>query len=99
MTGDRRTTPGLTLATLGSIGLIISLWQPWYSFTFPTAALDQLEQSSNQYGILGPLINQGAEIIRRLGTLHVTAWQAYTVIPAVLLVGMWLFELHRFSIL
>src|SRR5437588_3281190 len=86
MNGDRRATPGLTLATLGSVGLIVSLWQPWYSFSFPAAALDQVEQNSNQFGILGPIINQGAEIIRRIGTLHVTGWQAYTAIPALLLV-------------
>jgi hypothetical protein len=87
MTADRKSTPGLTLAALGSTGLIISLWEPWYSFSFPAAALDQVEQSSSQYGVLGPLINQGAELIRRLGTLHVTAWQAYTFVPAVLLVA------------
>lgn len=86
MTGERRSTPGLTLATLGSIGLVISLWQPWYTFRFPSSVLDQVQQRASQYGVLGPLINQGAEIIRRLGTFHVTAWQAYTVIPALLLV-------------
>jgi hypothetical protein len=85
MTAERKSTPGLTLAALGSIGLIISLWEPWYSFSFPASALDQVEQSSSQYGVLGPLINQGAELIRRLGTLHVTAWQAYTFVPAALL--------------
>ena len=86
MTRHRNSNPGLWLVTLGSVGLIISLWQPWYSFSFPGAVLDEVQQSSSQYGVLGPLINQGAEILRHLGTLHVTAWQAYTFIPAVLLV-------------
>jgi hypothetical protein len=83
---DRRGTYGYALAALGSVGLIASLWQPWYSFTIPGATLDQAVQQSQQFGTLGPLISQGAELLRHLGPLHVTAWQVFTATPAALLV-------------
>jgi hypothetical protein len=62
------------VAAVGSAGLIVSLWLPWYSFRIPGFAIDQAEQVGQQFGILAPLIRQGAEIARGLGALHLTAW-------------------------
>ncbi|MGZ4173533.1 MAG: hypothetical protein ACXVQR_03545 [Solirubrobacteraceae bacterium] len=64
-----------SLAALGSGGLLASLWLPWYTFRIPAAAINQAEQIGQQYGALGPLIRQAAEIARSLGPQHVTAWQ------------------------
>jgi hypothetical protein len=64
-----------TLAVLGAGGLLGSLWLPWYSLQIPAAAINQAEQIAQQYGALGPLIRQGAELARSLGPVHVTAWQ------------------------
>lgn len=77
---------GYGLAALGSAGLAASLWLPWYSFQIPPGVLDQAVQSSRQFGILGPLVREGAELIRKLGPIHVTAWQVFHVMPALLLV-------------
>jgi hypothetical protein len=85
MVPERRATPGYLLAVLGSIGLTPSLWQLWYSFRVPGYALDQAVSSAGELGVLAPFIRQGAELLRTL-TFHVTAWQAYTTIPAVLLI-------------
>ncbi len=64
------------LAALASAGVVVSLWLPWYSFTVPAQALDRAEALSSQFGILGPLVRQGAEVLRHLGPVHLTAWQA-----------------------
>lgn len=64
-----------TLAALGSCGLLGSLWLPWYSFRIPAGVLDQAVQIGQQFGALGPLIRQGAEITRTLGPIDLTAWQ------------------------
>jgi hypothetical protein len=64
-----------TLAALGSGGLLGSLWLPWYTFRVPAAAIDQAEQIGQQFGTLGPLIRQAAEMARSLGPQHITAWQ------------------------
>src|SRR5262249_9744675 len=75
---------GYVLAGLGSVALIGSLWRPWYSFRVPQALLDQAAQSAAQFGALAPLVRQSANLIGKLGPLHVTAWDISTVTPAVL---------------
>ena len=85
MTVQRRRDFGYLLAALGAIGLIVSLWRPWYSFRIPQAVLDEATQSAQQLGALGPLMRQSADLLSNFGPLHVTAWQVYTVTPAVLL--------------
>jgi hypothetical protein len=66
--------------------LLGSLWAPWYHFQIPEAALNSAVQSAQQFGILGSIVSQGATLLRELGPLPVTAWQAFTFTPAVLLV-------------
>jgi hypothetical protein len=66
--------------------LVASLWAPWYRLQIPQAALNAAVQNAQQFGILGPIVSQGASMLRELGPLHVTAWQAFTFAPAVLLV-------------
>jgi hypothetical protein len=66
--------------------LVGSLWAPWYHFQVPEAALNSAVQSAQQFGILGSIVSQGASLLRELGPLPVTAWQAFTFTPAVLLV-------------
>jgi hypothetical protein len=85
MPGERRVF-GYGLVALAAAGLLASLWAPWYRFRIPDAALNTAVQSAQQFGILGPIIRQGASLLRQLGPLHVTAWQAFTFTPAVLLV-------------
>lgn len=85
MPGERRAF-GYWLVVLATAGLLASLWAPWYRFRIPDAALNTAVQSAQQFGILGPIIRQGASLLRQLGPLHVTAWQAFTFTPAVLLV-------------
>ena len=84
MNTERRTF-GYWLAVLGAAGLIFSLWQSWYSFRIPGAVIDQAKQLAPQFGPIGSLIAQGAQIAQQLGTLHATAWQVYHVTPAILL--------------
>ena len=81
-----RATNGHLLATFGAIGLTASLWSPWYSFRIPGSLLDQAAQSAQQYGILAPIISQGATVMRQLGPIHLNAWQVFTATPAALLV-------------
>jgi hypothetical protein len=78
---------GYVLAALGSAGLIVSLWQPWYTFRIPGLAIARAVQFAQSLGALGPLVRQGAELARHLGPIHVTAWQLFTTGPAVLLVA------------
>jgi uncharacterized membrane protein YtjA (UPF0391 family) len=81
-----RETQGHALATLGAVGLVASLWSPWYSFRIPGSVLDQAVQSAQQYGVLAPIISQGAALVRQLGPIQVNAWQVFTATPAALLV-------------
>jgi hypothetical protein len=78
---------GQLLAALGGVGLAISLWLPWYTIHIPQAALDSVNQLSQQLGALGPLMRTGAQLISQLGPFHVTAWQAFKTTPDVLLVA------------
>ena len=82
---QERRVLGYGLAGLGSTGVVASLWLPWYGFQIPGTAIDQAVQTAHRFGVLGPLVHQGAELLRQLGPLHVTAWQVFTVTPAVLL--------------
>jgi hypothetical protein len=82
---QRRRGYGYWLAVIGSVGLIASLWRPWYSFEIPKAVLNEATQNAWQFGVLGPLIRRGADLLSSLGPLHVTAWQVYTFTPGVLL--------------
>jgi hypothetical protein len=81
-----RESKGQALAALGGLGLVASLWTPWYSIEIPQAAINSVTQMAKQLGALGPLITQGAQLINQLGPFHVTAWQAFNTTPAVLLV-------------
>src|SRR5579872_4996372 len=83
---SRTATPGHALAAAGGAGLAISLWLPWYTVDIPQAALNSLAQMSRQFGALGGLIRSGAQLIGQLGPFHLTSWQAFKTIPAVLLV-------------
>jgi hypothetical protein len=78
---------GQSLATLGGIGLAISLWLPWYTIDIPQSALNSVTQLSGQLGALGPLVRSGAQLISQLGPFHVTAWQAFKTTPDVLLIA------------
>jgi hypothetical protein len=82
----RQNLRGHAVAAAGAALLAVSPWLPWYSFRIPTAAIDSATQLAHEVGILGPLVAQGAQIASHLGTLHVTAWQLYTTLPAVVLV-------------
>ena len=85
MTNGRRQL-GHLLALLGSGALIVSLWEPWYSFRIPPELLNQAVQFSGQMGALGPVVRQAAQIASHLGPLHVTSWRVMTTVPVILLV-------------
>lgn len=55
--------------------MLVSLWLPWYSFTIPSAFIDQAEGAARQFGALAPLISQGAEIARHQRELRVSGWR------------------------
>jgi hypothetical protein len=78
--------PGHALAVAGGAGLAISLWLPWYTVHIPQAALNSVSAMSRQFGALGGLIRSGAQLISQLGPFHLTAWQVFKTVPAVLLV-------------
>lgn len=65
MASGRPTWP-YAIAALGGVGMLVSLWLPWYSFTIPSALIDQAEGAACQFVALTPLIRQGAEIARHL---------------------------------
>ena len=74
------------LATLGSGLLLVSLWLHWYSFRIPDSAISQAEHLAGQFGILGPYVDAAAQVVRRAGTLHLDAWQAFGQIDVALAV-------------
>lgn len=84
---DRSENPGHALAAAGGAGLALSLWMPWYTVRFPQSAVNSLSQSTQGFGALGSLIRTGAQLLSQLGPFHVTAWQAFKTMPAVLLVA------------
>jgi len=75
------------ISALGGLGLLLSLWLPWYSFQIPATVLDQAEQAGSQFGALGPLIQQGADLLRQLGPQHLTAWDVFHQIDVALAVA------------
>jgi hypothetical protein len=77
---------GHVVAVAGGAGLAASLWLPWYTVNIPPAALRSVAQMSQQFGALGGLVRSGAQLLSALGPFHITAWQAFKTVPAVLLV-------------
>jgi hypothetical protein len=78
--------PGQGLASIGGLGLALSLWLPWYTIHISQSALNSVAQMSQQLGALGPLVRTGAQLISQLGPFHVNAWQAFhSATPAVVL--------------
>ncbi len=75
------------IAALGGLGLLRSLWLPWYSFQIPASVLDQAEQAGSHFGALAPLIQQGAEVMRQLGPQHLTAWDVFHQIDVALAIA------------
>ncbi len=84
---DRSGAQGQALAVAGGAGLAISLWLPWYTVEIPQSALNSVTQMSQQFGALGSLIRSGAQLISQLGPFHLTSWQAFKTLPAVVLVN------------
>jgi len=82
---DQRESRGYTVAVLGAAALSASLWLPWYSLRIPASAVDSAEQAAHQLGALGPLVTATAQLVRALGPVHATAWQAMSTTPGVLL--------------
>jgi hypothetical protein len=82
-----RRTWAYSLAALGSAALTVSLWLPWYTFRLPTAIIDQAQQLAQQFGVLGPLIKQSADLVRSLGPIHLNAWQVFSQTDIVLVVA------------
>lgn len=82
-----RRTWAYPATALGSVGLAISLWLPWYSFRLPGALIDQAVQLSQQWGALGPIVRQGAEIARNLGPIHLSAWQVFQQVDIMLAIA------------
>jgi hypothetical protein len=72
------------ISALGGLGLLLSLWLPWYSFRIPASVLNQAEQAGSQFGALGPLIQRGADLLRQLGPQHLTAWDVFHQIDVAL---------------
>lgn len=72
------------LALVGAAGLLLSLWLHWYTFHVPGVLIDRAESLAGRFGSFGPLLTQGAEQLRHLGALHLTAWQVLSQIDVVL---------------
>ncbi|HWK18566.1 MAG TPA: hypothetical protein VNR66_14030 [Solirubrobacteraceae bacterium] len=75
------------IAAFGGLGLLLSLWLPWYSFQIPAGVLNQAEQAGSQFGALAPLIQRGADLLRQLGPQHLTAWDVFHQIDVALAVA------------
>jgi hypothetical protein len=84
---SRRSAWAYLIAALGSGGLVLSLWLPWYPFRIPDSVIQDAQQLSGQFGSFGPLIQQGAQLARALGTLHVNAWQVLDNLPVILVIA------------
>jgi hypothetical protein len=82
----RRGNLGYLLASGGAVALALSLWSPWYDFHLPPQVLARVDQVSQQFGILGPLIRSGAAQVGALGPVGFSAWKILSTLPAVLLV-------------
>jgi len=83
---NRSGNQGHLLAVAGGAGLAVSLWLPWYTVNIPQATLNSLAQASQQWGSLGGLIRSGTALLSQLGPFHLTAWDVFKTVPAVLLV-------------
>lgn len=77
---------GHMLAVAGGAGLALSLWMPWYTVDIPQSTLNTVAQMSQRFGALGGLIRSGTALLRQLGPFHITSWEAFKTVPAVLLV-------------
>jgi hypothetical protein len=78
--------PGQALAVAGGAGLALSLWMPWYTVDVPQSALNAVARMSHSFGALGGLIRSGTALLSQLGPFHITSWEAFKTVPAVLLV-------------
>jgi hypothetical protein len=82
---DQSETTGYSVAVLGALALIGSLWLPWYSFRIPAAVIDSVDNIARQLGFSETAVNSSAQLVNQLGPFHITAWRVMTAIPGLLL--------------
>ena len=82
---DQRESTGYSVAVLGAIALIASLWLHWYSFRIPAAVIDSAEGLARQLGFSAAAVSSNAQLLNQLQPFHTSAWQVMTTIPGVLL--------------
>jgi hypothetical protein len=68
---------GHWIAGLGAVGLVITLFQPWYGLNLPEEFLAEAGALAPRMGDFGPLVSQGLAELQRAAPLTVTAWQVF----------------------
>jgi hypothetical protein len=76
------------LAAAGSLVALLSLWMPWYVFRVPAAVLDAVNAESGRLGAFGSVLAQATVLARRLGPVHLTAWQVLGHANVILVLGV-----------
>ena len=71
------------LAVLGAGLLIAGLWLPWYTFHLTPGDLSEITGSASGFS-LGPTAAAGSALLSSV-SLHLSAWDVATTIPAILL--------------
>jgi hypothetical protein len=83
---------GQWIAALGAVGLLATLFRPWYELNLPEQLLSEADALAPRMGELGPLLTEGLAELERAGPLTVTAWQVFESADVVL-AGLVLFKL------
>jgi len=68
---------GQWIAALGAVGLLATLFRPWYELNLPEQLLSEADALAPRMGELGPLLTEGLAELERAGPLTVTAWQVF----------------------
>jgi hypothetical protein len=75
---------GHWIAGLGAVGLVITLFQPWYALNLSDQFISDARALAPQMGDFAPLLTQGLAELERAGPLTVTAWQIFESADVVL---------------
>ena len=68
---------GHWIAAVGAVGLLFTLFRPWYSLNLPDGLLSEANALAPEFGEFGALLTQGLAELERAAPLTVTGWEVF----------------------
>jgi hypothetical protein len=76
--GEKAPLPlGNWIAAAGAVGLLFTLFRPWYKLNFPDDLLSEANSLAPELGDFAPLLTQALAELERSSAFTATGWQVF----------------------